>query len=196
MTKSWLLLTLTAVCFIGCKLPGVGPTALTSQTPAAQASATPKPAEGNQQSGFSFFSLLQMAGFQKPEPPAPSLAPQSVGDLGKMISAVSETSKQLSVNDPPEVTRQKAQAILQSLQGWDKTLSATTSTGLVSNEMAQTLNTWVSQLREKSQLLAQYAPDPQTIAAVQQLAGALHSTFGNFSQMLNQGSSLLGANPG
>jgi hypothetical protein len=113
---------------------------------------------------------------------------------------VTAQSAELNVNDPPEVTQQKAQAILDALQGWDTTLAAGTSTGLVNGQMAQTLNAWVGQLRGEAQKLVQFLPNPQTIAAVQQLAGSLNSTFGNFSSMLNQGNAVsqafLGANRG
>ena len=117
--------------------------------------------------------MFQMVGLQKPAEPAPSLLPPEVANLGNVINTVTAKSAELNVNDPPEVTRQKAQAILDSLQGWDSTLAASNSTGLVSNEMAQTLNTWVSQIRGQAQQLVQYMPRPETIAAIQQLAGSL-----------------------
>jgi len=134
--------------------------------------------------------MFQMAGFQTPETPAPSLVPQEVVNLGNVINTVTAKSAERNVNDPPEVTRQKALAILESLQAWDSTLAASHSTGLVNNEMSQTLNAWVGQIRGEAQKLAQYAPNSDTIAAIQQLAGCLHSTFGNISSMLNQGSAV------
>jgi hypothetical protein len=190
--KRGLLLTLAVVCFVGCKFPGTQPKPLISQTspqtPTAQVAETHAPQNENQDAGFSFSRLFQMAGFQKSETPAPSLVPQDVVNLGNVINTVTAKSMELSVSDPPEVTRQKAQEILDSLQTWDSTLAASTSTGLVNGEMAQTLNTWVGQLRGEAQKLVQYVPNPQTIAAIQQLAGSLHSTFGDLSSMLNQGS--------
>lgn len=202
--KRSFLLTLTLGCFVGCTLPGTHPKPLVSQTspqtPAAQVAQTQATPNESQNAGFSFSRMFQMAGFQKPETPAPSLVPQEVVDLGNVINTVTAKSAELNVSDPPEVTRQKAQAILESLQGWDSTLAASTSTGLVNSQLAQTLNTWVGQLRGEAQKLVQYVPNPQTIAAIQQLSGSLNSTFANISSMLNQGSAVsqafLGANRG
>ena len=198
------LLTLAIVCFVGCTMPGSRTNPLISQSspqaPPAQVAVTQTTPNEGQNAGFSFSRMLQMAGFQKPDAPAPSLVPQELVDLGNVITAVSAKSAELNVNDPPEVTRQKAQGILETLQGWDGTLAASTSTGLVNSQLAQTLNTWVGQLRGEAQKLVQYMPNPETIAAIQQLAGSLTSTFGNLSSMLNQGNAvsqaLLGANHG
>lgn len=134
--------------------------------------------------------MLQFAGFKQPEATTPSLVPQELTNLGSVINTVTAKSAELNVNDPPEVTQQKAQAILESLQGWDSTLAASHSTGLVNNEMAHTLNTWVGKIRTQAQQLVQYVPNPETIAAIQQLAGSLNSTFGNISSMLNQGNAV------
>jgi hypothetical protein len=144
--------------------------------------------------------MFQMVGFQKPDTPAPSLIPQEVVVLGNVINTVTAKSAELNVNDPPEVTQQKAQAILDALQGWDSTLAASNSTGFINSETAQTLNAWVSQLRAQAQQLVQYVPNPETIAAIQQLAGSLSSTFGTISAAVNQGNAVsqafLGANRG
>ncbi len=201
--KQDLLLTLTLVCFVGCAAPGTRQKALLSQTsstpPTTQLAQQPQASEPESE-GFSFSKILQFAGFQKPATASPSLVPQEVVNLGTMINNVTTKSAELNPNDPPEVTRQKAQAILASLQGWDSTLSASNSTGLVNSQMAQTLNTWVGQIRAEAQKLVQYVPNPETIAAIQQLAGSLSSTFGNVTAMLNQGGAVsqafLGANPG
>lgn len=199
---SWPALML--VCFVGCAAPGSRPDALTSQTPpqtpATQvAGASTNPGESANE-GFSFSKMFQMVGFPKPEAPAPSLVPQEVANLGNIINTVTARSAELNVNDPPEVTRQKAQAILDSLQGWDNTLAASNSTGFVNNEMAQTLNGWVGHIRVQAQQLVQYLPNPETIAAIQQLAGSLNSTFGTVGAMVNQGNTVsqafLGANRG
>ncbi len=185
-----LLLTLTLICFVGCTASGNrwNPFVAHSdpQIPAAQVAQNPPTPTQSQETGFSFSRMFQMAGFQTPETPAPSLLPQEIVNLGEVINTVTAKSAELNVNDPPEVTRQKAQAILESLQGWDSTLAASHSTGLVTSEMAQTLNSWVGQIRGEAQKLVQYVPNPQTIAAIQQLAGSLNSTFGNINSMLNQ----------
>jgi len=192
--KRGLLLTLTLICFAGCAASGNRWDPFISQsspeTPAAQVAENQTTPNESQDSGFSFSKMFQMAGFQKPATPAPTLVPQEVVNLGNVISAVTAKSAELNVNDPPEVTRQKAQAILESLQVWDSTLAASHSTGLITNEMAQTMNGWVGQIRGEAQKLVQYVPNPNTIAAIQQLAGSLNSTFGNISSMLNQGSAV------
>ncbi len=188
------LLTLTLVCFVGCTASGNRWDPFVSQsepqTPAAQIAQNPTTPDASEDKGFSFTRMFQLAGFQKPETPAPSLLPQEVVNLGEVINTVTAKSAELSVNDPPEVTRHKAQAILESLQVWDSTLAASHSTGLVTNEMAQTLNTWVGQIRGEAQKLVQFAPNPATIAAIQQLAGSLNATYGNIHSMLNQGSAV------
>ncbi len=193
---------LTVVCLAGCAnsdkranpfISQTTPPTPTAQTPERETRLAEAPDEG-----FSFAKMFQMAGFQKPATPAPSLVPQEVVVLGNVINTVTAKSAELNVNDPPEVTREKAQAILDSLQGWDSTLAASNSTGFVNNEMAQTLNAWVSQLRAQAQQLVQYMPNPETIAAIQQLAGSLNSTFGTINAAVNQGNAVsqafLGAN--
>ncbi len=199
-----LLLTLTLVCFVGCASPGKSWNPFVAQnapqTPATQVAANPTTPDASQDEGFSFTRMMQLAGFQKSETPAPSLVPQEVVNLGNVINTVTAQSAELNVNDPPEVTRQKAQAILESLQAWDSTLAASHSTGLVTSEVAQTLNGWVGQLRGEAQKLVEYVPSPETIVAIQQLAASLNSTFGTVSSMLNQGNAVsqafLGANRG
>ncbi|MEO8494502.1 MAG: hypothetical protein ABI614_05505 [Planctomycetota bacterium] len=199
-----LLLTLTLVCFAGCAGAENRWDPFTSQTtpptPPAQLAANQGAPAASQETGFSFSRMFQTVGFQKPETPAPSLLPKEVVDLGTVINNVTAKSAELNVNDPPEVTRQKAQAILDSLQGWDNTLAASHSTGWINNEMAQRMNTWVGQIRGEAQKLVQYVPNPATIAAVQQLAGSLGSAFGRINAMLNQGSAasqaVSGANRG
>ena len=194
-----LLLTLTLVSFVGCAASGdrwnpfvsqSSPQTPADQTPAAQLAENPATPDQSETPGFSFSKMFQMAGFQKPETPAPSLVPQEVVKLGSMISTVTAKSAELNANDPPEVTRQKAQAILVSLQGWDSALAASRSTGAISNDMAQTMDGWVGQLRGEAEKLVKYVPNPDTIAGIQQLAGSLNSTFGNVSSMINQGSAV------
>lgn len=199
-----LLLTLTLVCFAGCansdKLSNPFLSQTSPQAPPAQSPASQTAVAASSDEGFSFSKMFQLAGFQKPDTPAPSLVPQEVVVLGNVINTVTAKSAELNVNDPPEVTQQKAQAILDALQGWDSTLAASNSTGFVNNETAQTLNAWVSQLRAQAQQLVQYVPNPETIAAIQQLAGSLSSTFGTISAAVNQGNAVsqafLGANRG
>lgn len=152
-----LLLTLTLVCFAGCSagsrsnpfISQTTPQTPTSQVATTQTAATPASNGEAASEGFSFTKMFQMVGFQKPDTPAPSLVPQEVVNLGNVINDITAQSAALNANDPPEVTRQKAQAILTSLQAWDSTLSASNSTGFVNNELAQTLNGWVGQIRAR-----------------------------------------------
>lgn len=192
--RSALLLSLSLICGVGCSTPGNPAQSWFSraapQTPAAQVAENQAPAEESPNSGFSFSRMMQLVGFQSPEASAPGVVPQAVVDLGGVINTVTAKSAELNVNDPPEVTRQKAQAILESLQGWDSTLAASNSTGLINNEMAHTLNTWVGQIRGEAQKLVQYAPSPETIGVIQHLARTLSSTFGNVTSMLNQGNAV------
>ncbi len=203
---------------LGCTTPGggsgagpmswftQGPSqAPATQTPPTQLTQHTTPVAEQQSEGFSFSKMMQFAGFQKPETPAPAttpqqLIPQSVTNLGSMISSVSAQSAALNVNDPPEVTRQKAQAIMASLQGWDGALAQSNSTGFVNDKMAQTLNTWVGQIRTEAQKLVQYMPNPQSIAAIQQLGASLSTTFSTVTSMMNQTNGLsqafLGSNRG
>ena len=195
-----LALLLSVACCFGCTTPGAKPPALASQpapaTPANAAAADPA-SEG---SGFSLTRMLEFAGFQRTEKPQPSLIPQEVVDLSNVINTVSAKSAELNMNDPPEVTRQKAQAILEALAPWDSTLAAGHSAGFLNTETAQMLNNWASQLRVEAQKLVHYVPTPETIGAIQHLAGSLNATVGNISKMLGQGQTIsqafLGGNRG
>lgn len=214
---------LATVCCIGCSMlgcttPGGGGSSgpmswfsqSSSQPPApqtqpAQFTQNVAPVAEEQSEGFSFSKMLQFAGFQKPETPPPTVAPQqifppAVLSLGNMISTVTAQSAELNVNDPPEVTQQKAQAILASLQGWDNALATSNQTGFVNDKMAQTLNTWVGQIRGEAQKLAQYMPNPQSIAAIQQLGASLGATYSTVTAMMNQNNGIsqafLGSNRG
>ncbi len=202
MDKGLLLVIGAVLLLTGCKTPAGPATAVgPSPTEAPAVASSGQPESQAQDTGFSLGSLFQLAGYQQPAAEGtggqePNQAAQGVTELGNMITSVAAKSTQLSMNDPAHVTRQKAASILEDLKGWDSSLAASTSSGLVSPEMAQNLNAWVTRLRTEVQKLVELAPQPQTIQAVKHLAGSLQATFGHFTSLLNRSNALLGAQAG
>jgi len=133
--------------------------------------------------GFSLGRFLQLVGWRQASDAESSLIPKEVLQLGQVVNSAVAQASQLNINDPPEVTRQKAQAILESLKPWDSTLAAGRSVGLVNDETAGLLNSYVGQLKAEVQKLVQYMPTPETIVAVQQLAANLQATVGPLMAM-------------
>jgi len=67
------------------------------ETPAAQVAENQATPNESENTGFSFTKMFQMAGFQKPATPAPTLVPQEVVNLGNVISSVTAKSAELNV---------------------------------------------------------------------------------------------------
>ena len=119
--------------------------------------------------------------------------------LNGFVSAISTQTSQLNINDPPEVTRQKAEALLATLGDWESVLAAGRSVGMISDSTANLLTSSVQRLTAETQKLAQYAPHPDTINAVKQLGGSLGAVYQSVQGILAQGSTvsqaLLGGRP-
>lgn len=188
--KKQTALILTCVTLLGCQSAGrrLQTAFQTPETTEVTVSET-TPTERSEapDRGFSLRRVLQFAGFDRSAEGETSLVPREVVQLSDMVDATVEKASQLSVNDPPEVTRQKAQGILASLSSWDGALAAGRSLGVVNDKTAQVLNGFVAQLRAETQKLVQQGANPETIAAVQHLAGNLKATAGNMAAIFSEG---------
>lgn len=158
------------------------------QAPAAnQADSQPANQPGG---GFSFGNVMRMAGFQQggqgtggqgaagqaAAGTAGGWLPPEVMNLSNVVNTIAARSAELSINDPPEVTRQKAIGILDSLRPWDSMMAAGRSVGLINDQTAQQLNSFVGPLRAELQKLIDKPPSVQTIGAVQYLARGLQTS--------------------
>ena len=188
--KRQTVLVLACVIGLGCQ------TARQRQESASQPSATaissqettnPAESDDSPASGFSLQRVLQFAGFQKSDEKRPSLVPQEIVQLGEVVNATASRASELSINDPPDVTRKKAQGVLDSLRPWESVLAAGRSLGLVNDNTARILNAFAGQLRTHAQTLIQHGANADTISAMQQLAGNLQSTFNSVYAIYTEG---------
>jgi hypothetical protein len=198
MKKSLTLAVVTA-CVVGCQSSGTRTAAISPSSSPTNTIANAEPPK-SESSGFGLGSALQIIGFQKPSEvtPLPSevtppLVRPEIVQLGSLVNTVFTKAQGLSVNDPPEVTRQKAWEILQALGSWDSLLNTVRGTGLVNDQIAMQLNSFVQLLRNETQKLMQYAPTSDQIGAIQQLAGALKSTVGGIGQLVASGAPTVNA---
>ena len=137
--------------------------------------------------GFSLQRVLQFAGFKKSDEKPATLVPQEIIQLSEIVNSTAARASELSINDPPEVTRQKAQSVLDSLSPWDGVLAAGRSMGLVNDNTARILNAFAGQLKGHAQTLIQHGANAETISAMQQLAGNLQSTFNSVAAIYTEG---------
>ena len=140
---------------------------------------------------FSFGRFFRWAGFQYPANTGtstqPSWIPAEVVRLGDTIDTITAKASELSVNDPPEVTRQKAQAILEATEPWETLLAAGQATGWLTDPMVDTLNQFVTPIKTEAQKIVQLGSNPQTIDALQQLGSDLRSAHNNVTKLVSQG---------
>ena len=104
-----------------------------------------------------------------------------------MIDTITAKASELSVNDPPEVTRQKARAILEATEPWETLLAAGQATGWLTDPMVDTLNQFVIPIKTEAQKLVQLGSNRQTIDALQQLGSDLRSAHNNVTKLVSQG---------
>lgn len=189
MQQQTVLIVACMLC-LGCQSAGrrqqVAAQPAATEITAQEAGGQQAPSE-NPERGFSLRRVLQFAGLQQPQEEPRSVVPPEIVQLSDVVNATAARASQLNINDPPEVTRQKAQGILDSLRPWGSLLAAGQSLGLVNADTARVLNGFVGQLKVETQKLVQSGANPQTIAAVQQLAGNLKSTFGSVAAIFAQG---------
>jgi len=213
--KKVFALGLTCLVCLGCQSGGAGGigSAFSSTPPAAQGTAagnlaangttaTPPSAPDNGATSAPVSTLgkiWQAVSFQQPAAEKPAAVSPEMARFNGFVSAITSQTSQLSVSDSPEVTRQKAEAILTTLQDWDSVLAAGRSIGVINDATANMLTTSVQRLAAETQKLVQYAPHPDTINAVKQLGGSLGATYASVQGFLSQGStlsqSLLGRSP-
>ena len=119
--------------------------------------------------------------------------------FNSFVGTISTQTSQLNINDPPQVTRQKAEGILTTLRDWDSVLAAGRSIGVINDATAEMLTRSVQRLTAETQKLVQYAPRPETIDAVKQLGASLGAAYSGVQGILAQGSSvtqaLMGRSP-
>lgn len=194
MTKKLGLLGL-CVLFAGCTPPGTRQQPLFSNASQPNATATAEAASsGGDDSGFSVDKMLQFVGFKKDasQQTAPSAAaaqgvmPAAVQQVQGAVNEVAGRAAELNANDPPEVTRQKAIGILDTLQQLDGQLAQGKAAGTIDDQTLRMLAPVVVRVRDAAQRLVQYVPTPQTIGQVQQLAGNLHSVASTVGGVFGQ----------
>lgn len=131
-------------------------------------------------SAFSLGNIWRVVSFQgESDDSSQPLVPKEVVQLGSVIKTIANRAGQLSVDDPPEVTRKKAMGILESLKPWDSLISAGRSVGAINKRTADVLNALMDQLRAKARELVEFVPKPETIRAVKYLAGQLGLAYSN-----------------
>ena len=183
--NSWFL-TGVLCAALGCQSSGSGHPAVETVTSAPAVAPEPQVAEETSD-GFSIGRALRWVAFWQPEEDEAGPVPQEIANLSGVVDSIVARASELSVHDPPEVTRQKAQAILHATRPWDSLLAAGRSVGLINDQMAHQLNQWVLPIKAKATQLAQHGTHPETIGAVQQLAHGLNSSFQSLSSALDQG---------
>lgn len=143
--------------------------------------------------------IWKAVGFQRPAPAEPAPISPEMARFNGFVGAISTQTRELNINDPPEVTRQKAQAILTTLRDWDSVLAAGRKIGVVNDATAALLTNSVERLAAETQKLVAYAPSPETIDAVKQLGGSLGAAYSRVQGILAQGATvsqaLLGSSP-
>lgn len=189
MRKSlaWILLLAVAA---GCKSQGQS---VASHLPGpGESIAATEPAS---ESKFSFRRAMQLVGFgntpsQDTTPAslmANSLVPNELVRLSATVNDIVARASQLDVNDPAHITAQKAQAIMEALDPWDSVMAAARSLGMVNEATLRPLQILVEQLRIQTVNLLQVGSRPETVAAIQHLAGQLKSSFAGVSALMAEG---------
>ncbi len=187
-----LMVTISLALCLGCKSGGSG-LPLMSPAPAASEPLTAAPSQQDQAPAFSFRRAMQLVGLSglgSGTAPAQNtgLLPPEFVQLSATVNSIVTRAAELNARDPAHVTVQKAQAIMESLRPWDAAMTAAKSVGLVNDTTAQPLEMLVAQLRANTQQLLQFGSQPEIIAAIQQLAGQLKSSYSGVAQLFSHGS--------
>jgi len=211
MNKAFAL-TLTFVVCLGCQSGGQrqSDSAFVSSAPDSAAATNNSnavatgPAESNTGGGVTAVAskigqIWNAVGFTRPEPAEPAPVSPEMARFNGFVNAITTQTSQLNINDPPEVTRQKAEGILTTLRDWDSVLAAGRSVGVINDTTAELLTSTVQHLTAETQKLIQYAPSQQTVDAVKQIGGKLGAVYSSVQGILAQGSTvsqaLLGGQP-
>lgn len=134
--------------------------------------------------------IWKAVAFQSTPSPEPAPISPEMTRFNQFVGAVSTQTSQLNINDPPEVTRQKAGQILTTLRDWDSVLAAGRKMGVINDATASLLTNSVERLTAKTQELVTFAPNPATIDAVKQLGGSLGAAYSSVQGILAQGSTV------
>ena len=108
-------------------------------------------------------------------------------ELGDAVDMIVAKTSDLNITDPPEMTRQKAQEILNATQSWDSLVAGGRSVGLINETNVSQWNQFITAIRTECNKIVQHGPNPQTIVALQQLATGLSTSFQSLSTALTQG---------
>ena len=206
--KKVVALMLTSVVCLGCQSGGQRQTGLASASvppaapasnavagvPAANETAANETAENETAANGGGVAAVtgtigriwNAVGFQQPASAQPAPVSPEMARFNNFVGAIATQTSQLNVADPPEVTRQKAEAILGTLRDWDSVLAAGRSMGLLNDSTAGLLTRSVQRLTAETQKLVQYAPRPETIDAVKQLGGSLGAAYSGIQGILAQ----------
>lgn len=186
MTKQLIgCMSCTLLFALGCQSSGKHQTI---STPTAANTAAQPPSSEKPPGKFSLGRVVHMVAFrQRAEEDKSELLPKKIVELGNAVDMIAAKTGELNVNDPPEVTQQKAQAILDSTQPWESLLTAGETAGLINDVSISRLNQFVTPIRTNALNLVQYGANPQTIAALQQLAVGLKTSYDGLAAMFTHG---------
>ena len=180
--RSKLAVALVLVVFVGCKSSGTNQP-LASKVPLTAEEALVKQMTATEsEQGFSFRNM--MASFMRPSGQDSGLVPPQLVQLTATANTVVAQAAELNMNDPPAVTAEKAQKILTALSPWENLLATAKSMGLVTDETAGPLQAVVEQIRLHAGSLIQLGAQPETIAAIQHLAGQLKFAGSGIASMI------------
>jgi len=174
MKKRLFLLLACSIC-LGCRTHGgaqrsAPEISLSPDVPAPTVQPAPEAR------GFSWKKALQFAGFQQSAEEDSATTPQRLTQLTNFARTVATKSSALDERDSPEVTRQKANELLDALRPWESLLHAGRTFGAINDTTAQHLNGFVKQLRIETSNLIQFNPNPQTIGIVKKMGNAFQAT--------------------
>ena len=153
---------------------------------AASSPAAPKTEQEAEPAKFSLGRVFRTVAFWQ-RADEEETVPQEVIELGDTVDAIAARANELNINDPPDVTQQKAQAILDSTQSWERLIAAGKSVGFINDATTNRFNQFIAPIRSEALKLVQTGGNPQTIAALQHLAGGLKTSFDSVSTMLTHG---------
>ena len=184
MPKSLTLLLLLAVV-AGCKSQSQS---VTSHLPGPVESI----AASEPETKFSLRRAMQLVGFGSGDENS-SLVPSEIMQLTTTVNTIVAQASKLDASDPAQITAQKAQAIMEALGPWDSVMGAARSLGVLNEATLRPLQILVEQLRIQTVNLIQAESQPETIAAIQHLAGQLKTSFAGVSALFSEGSAAYGA---
>tara|TARA_B100000029_G_scaffold247341_1_gene244201 strand:+ start:195 stop:791 length:597 start_codon:yes stop_codon:yes gene_type:complete len=138
-------------------------------------------------SKFSLGRVFRTVAFWQEESDSELTIPTEIVELGNTIDTVVAQAAELNTNDPPEVNRQKAQAILESTQTWERVIAAGKSVGFLNDNATQRFNAFIMSIRTEASKLVETGTNSQAILALQQLTTELKASYDSVTTVLNHG---------